>query len=83
MPFYDIYTRQQQRICKLVIIASGKFTENAIEKICGKIESHSLRNNLVFLDADKIETLAERFRGQHDANHRLQAALDSAPEPAR
>lgn len=63
MPFYDIYTRQQQRICKFVIIASGKFTENAIEKICEKIESHSLRNNLVFLDGDKIETLAERFRG--------------------
>ncbi len=63
MPFFDIYTRQQQRISKLVIIASGKFTENAIEKICGKIESHSLRNNLVFLDGDKIETLAERFRG--------------------
>ena len=63
MPFYDIYTRQQQRICKLVIIASGRFTENAIEKICGKIESHSLRNNLVFIDGDKIETLAERFRG--------------------
>ncbi len=63
MPFYDIYTRQQQRISKLVIIASGKFTENAIEKICGKIESHSLRNNIIFLDGDKIETLAERFRG--------------------
>lgn len=63
MPFYDIYTRQQQRISKLVIIASGKFTENAIEKICSKIESHALRNNIVFIDGDKIETLAERFRG--------------------
>jgi len=63
MPFYDIYTRQQQRISKLLVIASGKFTENAIEKICGKIESHALQNNLVFLDGDKIETLAERFRG--------------------
>ncbi|MCE5263696.1 MAG: hypothetical protein LLG97_09200 [Deltaproteobacteria bacterium] len=63
MPFYDIYTRQQQRISKLVVIASGKFTENATEKICDKIESHALRNNLVFLDGDKIETLAERFRG--------------------
>lgn len=62
MPFYDIYTRQQQRISKLAIIISGKFTENAVEKICEKIESHALRNNLVFLDGDKIETLAERFR---------------------
>jgi hypothetical protein len=64
MPFYDIYTRQQQRISKLVIIASGKFTENAIEKICGKIESHALRNNLIFVDGDKIDTLAEMFRGR-------------------
>jgi hypothetical protein len=64
MSFYDIYTRQQQRISKLVIIASGKFTENAIEKICGKIESHALRNNVIFIDGDKIETLAEMFRGR-------------------
>jgi hypothetical protein len=62
MPFYDIYTRQQQRISKLAIIISGKFTENAIEKICEKIESHALRNNLVFVDGDRIETLSERFR---------------------
>jgi hypothetical protein len=66
-----IYTRQQLRICKLVIFISGKFTENAIEKICSKIESHSLRNNLVFIDGDKIETLAERFRGIGKGEQRL------------
>jgi hypothetical protein len=64
MPFYDIYTRRQQRVSKLAIIVSGKFTENAIEKICEKIESHALKNNLVFLDGDKIDTLAERFRSK-------------------
>lgn len=62
MPFYDLYTKQQQRISKLAIIVSGKFTENAIEKICEKIESHSLRNNVVFIDGEKLATLAERFR---------------------
>ncbi len=62
MPFYDIYTRARQRISKLVIVASGKFTENAIEKICEKIEDHALRNNVIFIDGDKIETLAEKFR---------------------
>lgn len=71
-PFsHDIYTRQQQRISKLVIFVSGKFTENAIEKICARIESHSLRNNLVFIDGDKIEILAEKFRGIGAGEQRL------------
>jgi hypothetical protein len=59
MRFYDLYTRQQ-RISKLAIIVSGCFTEHAIEKICEKIESHAIRN-IVFIDGEKIETLAERF----------------------
>jgi hypothetical protein len=62
MPFYDLYTKQKQRISKLAIIISGKFTENAIEKICEKIESHGVRNNLTFIDGDKIQTLAEQFK---------------------
>src|SRR5258708_6810474 len=64
MPFYDLYTKQRQRISKLAIIISGKFTENAVEKICEKIESHALRNNVVFIDGEKLSTLAERFRGR-------------------
>jgi len=62
MPFYDLYTKQRQRIAKLAIIISGKFTENAIEKICDKIESSAVRNNIVFVDGEKLATLAERFR---------------------
>ena len=61
MPFYDLYTKQQQRISKLAIIISGKFTENAIEKICEKVESHALRHNVVFIDGEKLSTLAEKF----------------------
>ena len=64
MPFYDLYTKQQQRIAKLAIIISGKFTENAIEKICEKIESHAVKNNIVFVDGEKLATLAELFRGK-------------------
>ena len=63
MPFYDLYTKQKQRISRLAIIVSGKFTDNAIEKICEKIESHAVRNNVVFIDGDKLKTLAERFGG--------------------
>ncbi|GAH36321.1 unnamed protein product, partial [marine sediment metagenome] len=62
MPFYDVYSRSRQSISKLLIAISGKFTENAVEKICEKIESYPLKNNIVFVDGEKIRTLAERFR---------------------
>ena len=67
MPFHDLYTKQRQRIAKFAIIISGKFTENAIEKICDKIESGAVRNNLVFVDGEKLATLAERFRRISDS----------------
>jgi hypothetical protein len=62
MQFFDVYTRKRQHISKLLIAISGKFTANAIEKICEKIESAAIRNNLVFLDGDRIASLAERLR---------------------
>jgi len=62
MPFHDIYTRQQQRLSKLAIVISGQFTNNAIEKICESIENNAARNNTVFVDGERIATLAERFR---------------------
>lgn len=62
MPFYDVYSRTKQRISKLAIIVSGKFTANAVEKICEGIEKHSLKNNIVFIDGDKIDTLIEQIR---------------------
>lgn len=62
MPFYDVYTRKKERLSKVIIAISGKFTENAIEKVCEKIESHAIRNNIVFMDGEKIRTLIERFR---------------------
>lgn len=62
MPYYCIYTRRKERISKLLFIISGKFTENAIEKICEKIEINALRNNIVFIDGDKIQNLIENVR---------------------
>ena len=64
MPFHDIYTRQQQRLAKLAIVISGQFSNNAIEKICEAIENNAARNNTVFVDGERIATLAERFRQQ-------------------
>jgi hypothetical protein len=62
MPFYDLYTKTKVRPSKVCVIISGKFTENAIEKICDKIESHAMRNNVLFIDGARIDTLSERFR---------------------
>ena len=62
MPFYDVYTRKKQHMSKLLIAISGTFSANAAEKICEKIEVASVRNNVVFLDGERIATLAERLR---------------------
>jgi len=62
MPFYDVYTKTRVRPSKICVIISGKFTENAIEKICEKIESHAIRNNVLFLDGARIDSLCEKFR---------------------
>lgn len=62
MPFYDLYTKARVRPSKVCVIISGKFTENAIEKICDKIESHAIKNNVLFIDGERIDTLSERFR---------------------
>ena len=62
VPLYDLYTKQRERISKLLIVISGRFTENAIEKICEKIENNALRNNLIFIDGEKIGALGSRLR---------------------
>ena len=62
MPFYDVYSRTKQRISRLAIIVSGKYKENAVEKICEGIERHSLKNNMIFIDGDKIGSLIEQIR---------------------
>lgn len=62
MPYYDVYTKNRVRPSKVCVIISGKFTENAIEKLCEKIESHAMRNNVLFIDGERLESLSETFR---------------------
>ncbi len=40
--FYDLYTKRREKIAKLLIIISGNFTENAIEKIWEKIKNNNV-----------------------------------------
>ena len=62
MPFYDVYSRNKVRISKLIIAISGKFTQNAIEKIVDGITDFPIKNNIIFIDGEKIQTLLERYR---------------------
>lgn len=62
MPFYDVYSRNKVRISKLIIAISGRYTLNAIEKIVEGINDFPLKNNIVFIDGEKIQTLLERYR---------------------
>ena len=62
MPFYDIYTRRKVRISKLIIAISGKFTNNAINKIVDSITDYPLKNNIIFVDGEKISALMEKYR---------------------
>ena len=61
MPFYDVYSRNKVRIAKVIIAISGKFTMNAVEKIIEGIQDYPLKNNLIFLDKEKIENLMSKY----------------------
>lgn len=61
MPFYDVYSRNKVRISKVIIAISGKFTLNAVEKIIEGIQEYPLKNNLIFLDGEKIESLMSKY----------------------
>lgn len=67
MPLHDIQTKSKHWISKFVIAISGRFTENAVEKIFEKIEIHAQRNNIIFLDGEKIQELI-RSSGLLDKN---------------
>ncbi len=59
IPLHDIQTKSKYWISKFVVAITGRFTENAVEKICEKIESHAMRNSILFLDGEKIQDLVE------------------------
>lgn len=61
MPFYDVYSRNKVRVAKVIIAISGKFTMNAVEKIIEGIQDYPLKNNLIFLDKEKIENLMSKY----------------------
>ena len=60
IPLFDIRTKSKIWISKFVVAITGRYTENAVEKICQKIESSALRNNILFLDGETLYDLRDR-----------------------
>jgi hypothetical protein len=59
LPFYGVGSGDAHYISELVIAISGRFTENAKEKIVAKV-SPSLLGSIYFLDRESILELVER-----------------------
>jgi hypothetical protein len=57
MPYIDTTSREKRYISDLIIAVSGRFTENAKEKMVEKAK----RRNILFLDIDKTQELLTRY----------------------
>lgn len=53
--------RSKVYVSKVIIAISGKFTKNAVEKIIEGIHEYPLKNNMIFLDGEKVENLMSRY----------------------
>ena len=60
MPFYELGSADRRFISTFVIAISGRFTENAREKIVEKIPE-TLLGSVWFLDRTRIEELIQRY----------------------
>jgi len=61
IPYFSLYGKDKRYISAFYIIASGKFTSNAQEKILNKVSQPAVRSNVFFLDGEKVMELVERF----------------------
>lgn len=60
MPYFEVSANEERRINTFIIAISGKFTENAKEKIANKINP-ILTGSVYMLDREKILELIERY----------------------
>ncbi len=57
MPYIEITSREKRWISDLVIVVSGRFTDNAKDKIVEKVG----RRNIYFFDIDKVQELLTKY----------------------
>lgn len=60
MPYYEVGSKEPRYISTFIIAVSGKFTENAREKIVEKMPKGVI-GSVYFLDRERITELVERF----------------------
>lgn len=60
MPYYELGSKDPRYISTFIIAISGKFTENAREKIVEKMPK-GLIGSVYFLDRERLTELVERF----------------------
>lgn len=60
MPYYELGSNEPRYISTFVIAISGAFTENAREKIVGKM-SKGVIGSVYFLDRERITELVEKY----------------------
>jgi hypothetical protein len=60
MPYFEVGSKEPRYISTFIIAISGKFTENAREKMVEKM-SKGLIGSVYFLDRERITELVERF----------------------
>jgi hypothetical protein len=60
MPYYEVGSKEPRYISTFIIAISGKFTENAREKIVEKMPK-GLIGSVYFLDRERLTELVERF----------------------
>jgi hypothetical protein len=60
MPYYELGSKDPRYISTFIIAISGRFTENAREKIVEKMPK-GLIGSVYFLDRERIAELVERF----------------------
>lgn len=61
MPYYDVYSRNKVRVSKVIIAISGKFTQNAVEKIDVQSLSQIQVDNILLIDKLRMEAERENL----------------------
>lgn len=61
MPYIDLASKDQRFISTFYVVTSGSFTSNAEHKIINKLTQPAVRNNVTFMDGQKIAELVEQY----------------------
>jgi predicted transcriptional regulator len=64
MPYIDLPTKEERYISAMYIITSSYFTKNATAKIIERVQRPAIRNNVFFLDGEKIKELWRESAGK-------------------